>query len=76
VHGFEAALERAHAFVAAGVDATFVEAPVSTEELARIARSLSVPQVANMVFGGLTPAVPQGGATVPCSTPTPPCRPR
>jgi 2-methylisocitrate lyase-like PEP mutase family enzyme len=60
VHGFEAALERAHAFVAAGVDATFVEAPVSTEELARIARSLSVPQVANMVFGGLTPAVPQG----------------
>jgi 2-methylisocitrate lyase-like PEP mutase family enzyme len=60
VHGFEPALERAHAFVAAGADATFVEAPVNTEELARIARSLPVPQVANMVFGGLTPAVPQG----------------
>lgn len=59
VLGFEAALERAHALIEAGADATFVEAPTSVEELARIARDLPVPQVANIVFGGLTPPVPQ-----------------
>jgi len=59
VEGFEAALERAHAFIEMGADATFVEAPISTTELAKIAQSLRVPQFANMVFGGLTPAVPQ-----------------
>lgn len=60
VLGFEAALERAHALIEAGADATFVEAPVSVEELAQIPRALPVPQIANMVFGGLTPSVPQG----------------
>jgi len=59
IHGFDAALERAHAFIEAGADATFVEAPVSAAEIAKIAQSLPVPQVANMVFGGLTPATPQ-----------------
>lgn len=59
VLGFEAALERAHAMIEAGADATFVEAPVSIDELAQIARTLPVPQLANIVFGGLTPAVPQ-----------------
>jgi 2-methylisocitrate lyase-like PEP mutase family enzyme len=32
---------------------------VSVEELAKIAKLLPVPQVANMVFGGLTPSVSQ-----------------
>jgi hypothetical protein len=32
---------------------------VSIEELATIARDLPVPQIANMVFGGLTPSVSQ-----------------
>ena len=59
VRGFEEGLERAHAFIEAGADATFVEAPVSIEELAKIARLLPVPQIANMVFGGLTPSVSQ-----------------
>lgn len=59
VLGFEAALERAHALIEAGADATFVEAPISVEELATIARTLTVPQIANMVFGGMTPPVPQ-----------------
>jgi 2-methylisocitrate lyase-like PEP mutase family enzyme len=59
VRGFEEGMERAHAFVEAGADATFVEAPVSIEELAKTAKLLPVPQIANMVFGGLTPAVPQ-----------------
>jgi 2-methylisocitrate lyase-like PEP mutase family enzyme len=55
VEGFERAIERANAFVAAGADATFVEAPLSLAELERIAREVSVPQVANIVFGGKTP---------------------
>jgi len=59
IDGLEAALERAEAFVEAGADVTFVEAPTSRDELAAIARRLRVPQVANMVHGGKTPIVPQ-----------------
>jgi 2-methylisocitrate lyase-like PEP mutase family enzyme len=59
IDGFEAALERAEAFIEAGADMTFVEAPQSTEELAAIPARLSVPQVANMVVGGKTPLTPQ-----------------
>ena len=55
IDGLEAALERAHAFIEAGATATFVEAPVSFDEMARIARELPVPQIANIVFGGKTP---------------------
>ena len=55
IEGIDAAIDRAQAYVEAGADATFVEAPVEPAELARIARELSVPQIANMVFGGLTP---------------------
>ena len=57
--GFEAALDRAAAFVEAGADVTFVEAPRSEAELARIPATLAVPQVANMVVGGKTPLLPQ-----------------
>lgn len=53
--GLQAAIDRAGAMIEAGADATFVEAPTSADELAAIARSLPVPQVANIVFGGLTP---------------------
>jgi 2-methylisocitrate lyase-like PEP mutase family enzyme len=55
IEGLQRAIDRAHAFIEAGADATFVEAPVTLEELARIARELPVPQVANIVFGGKTP---------------------
>jgi 2-methylisocitrate lyase-like PEP mutase family enzyme len=55
VEGLERALERAQAYVAAGADATFVEAPTTLDELARIPKALDVPQVANIVFGGKTP---------------------
>jgi 2-methylisocitrate lyase-like PEP mutase family enzyme len=57
--GLQAAIDRAGAMIEAGADVTFVEAPISAEELAQIARSLSVPQVANIVFGGLTPELGQ-----------------
>jgi 2-methylisocitrate lyase-like PEP mutase family enzyme len=57
--GVQAAIDRAGAMIEAGADLTFVEAPISADELALIARSLSVPQVANIVFGGLTPELGQ-----------------
>ena len=55
VEGFDRAIERAHAFVDAGADVTFVEAPTDLNELRRIPSEIRVPQVANMVFGGRTP---------------------
>lgn len=55
IEGIDAAIDRAHAFIEAGADATFVEAPVSFAEMERIARELPVPQIANIVFGGKTP---------------------
>ena len=53
--GLDVAIHRAQAFIDAGADATFVEAPLTEAELARIARELPAPQLANIVFGGLTP---------------------
>jgi 2-methylisocitrate lyase-like PEP mutase family enzyme len=55
IEGLDRALERARAYIAAGADVTFVEAPTGVEELARIPKELAVPQVANIVFGGRTP---------------------
>lgn len=55
IEGLDRALERARAYIDAGADATFVEAPTSLDELKRISASLSAPQVANIVFGGRTP---------------------
>ena len=59
VEGFAAALDRAHAFIEAGADVTFVEAPLDADQLTRIARELSVPQIVNIVHGGKTPALPR-----------------
>jgi 2-methylisocitrate lyase-like PEP mutase family enzyme len=58
VEGLEAALERAEAFIAAGADLTFIEAPRDSQQMRQIA-SLGVPQVANIVHGGKTPPLPQ-----------------
>jgi 2-methylisocitrate lyase-like PEP mutase family enzyme len=55
VSGINEALDRAAAFVEAGADATFVEAPQNLAELKAIPSRIQAPQVANMVFGGLTP---------------------
>jgi 2-methylisocitrate lyase-like PEP mutase family enzyme len=54
-NGIEDALARAHAYVEAGADVIFVEAPTSLEEMARIAREIDVPQIMNLVAGGMTP---------------------
>ena len=57
VEGIEAALDRSEAYLEAGADVLFVEAPRSAEEMARIARTFAgrVPLLANMVEGGATP---------------------
>lgn len=57
VEGLDPALERAEAYLAAGADMLFVEAPRSAEELADIARAFAgrAPVMANMVEGGATP---------------------
>ncbi len=56
-NGFADAMERAERYIEAGADMTFVEAPLDKDELAAIARDLPVPQIVNMVAGGLTPLV-------------------
>jgi 2-methylisocitrate lyase-like PEP mutase family enzyme len=55
VLGIDAAIDRAHAMIGVGADVTFVEAPVSEAELARISKELPVPQIANIVHGDKTP---------------------
>lgn len=53
--GLEAALDRARAYIEAGADVTFVEAPVDEAQMRTIASSLPVPQLVNLVVGGRTP---------------------
>jgi 2-methylisocitrate lyase-like PEP mutase family enzyme len=55
VTGLDDAIRRCQQYKEAGADALFLEAPRSTEELARIGRELPPPLVANMLEGGVTP---------------------
>ena len=56
VEGFERAVERSEAYVEAGADALFFEAPTTREELERVGEAFpEVPLVANMTEGGKTP---------------------
>jgi 2-methylisocitrate lyase-like PEP mutase family enzyme len=57
VEGLEAALDRAEAYLAAGVDALFIEALRSPEQMDAACRRFGdrVPLLANMVEGGKTP---------------------
>ena len=55
--GLDAALERAHAYAAAGADVLFVEAPESAEEIRRIATEVPGPQLFNWAYQGRTPHV-------------------
>jgi methylisocitrate lyase len=56
--GLDDAIARALAYHEAGVDALFVEAPQSRDELREIGRRLPPPLVANMVEQGVTPELP------------------
>ena len=57
VEGFDAAMERAEAYLACGVDALFIEALRSPEQMAQACARFAhrVPLLANMVEGGKTP---------------------
>ena len=60
VEGFESAMHRAEAYLAAGADILFVEAPRTEAELADVGQRFGarVPLLANMVEGGSTPVLP------------------
>ncbi len=62
VEGFDPAIERGEAYVEAGADVLFIEAPRSGDELRQVAAHFGdrVPLLANMVEGGATPV--QGAA--------------
>ncbi len=57
VEGFEAAISRADAYLNAGADVLFIEAPQTRQDLTQIGQRFSgqVPLLANMVEGGFTP---------------------
>jgi 2-methylisocitrate lyase-like PEP mutase family enzyme len=58
VEGFSAAIDRASAYLEAGADVLFVEAPTSETEIAEIAKRLPGWKLINMFEGGKTPLVP------------------
>jgi 2-methylisocitrate lyase-like PEP mutase family enzyme len=57
VEGYAAAIDRAEAYLDAGADVLFIEAPQSREQLSSIGQQFAarVPLLANMVEGGATP---------------------
>jgi 2-methylisocitrate lyase-like PEP mutase family enzyme len=57
VEGFDEAIARALAYIEAGADMTFVEAPETLDELRAVPRRLKAPQLLNIVLGGKTPVV-------------------
>jgi methylisocitrate lyase len=58
VEGFEAAVRRAHDYLAAGADMIFPEALESVDEFARFAREVPAPLLANMTEFGRSPLIP------------------
>lgn len=57
-HGLDEALRRCDAYTRAGADILFVDAPVSEDQLARIAQHTDTPMMVNVVPGGKTPVLP------------------
>ena len=53
--GFDAAIERSQAYLEAGADVIFVEAPETLEQVERIAELISQPKLINMFYSGKTP---------------------
>jgi len=58
IEGLQGAIDRVNAYIDAGADVGFVEAPQSVEELAAIPPKLKGPALANVFKGGKTPALP------------------
>jgi 2-methylisocitrate lyase-like PEP mutase family enzyme len=57
VAGFDEALVRANAALAAGADMAFVEAPQTMDELAAVPKRVAGPCLLNVVRGGKTPEI-------------------
>lgn len=57
VIGFEEAIARANAAVAAGADMIFVEAPATMEEIAAVPKRVNAPCLLNVVWGGKSPDI-------------------
>jgi methylisocitrate lyase len=58
VEGFQAAVNRAREYLAAGADMIFPEALESAEEFARFAQAVEAPLLANMTEFGRSPLIP------------------
>ena len=60
VESFDAAIDRARAYVAAGADIIFIEAPENMPQLREIPKAINtVPLLVNMLEGGKTPITPK-----------------
>lgn len=57
--GFQAAIDRSHAYLEAGADVIFVEAPETIEQIEEIGRLIPQPKLINMFYSGKTPLVPK-----------------
>jgi 2-methylisocitrate lyase-like PEP mutase family enzyme len=55
IEGLAAAIDRVNAYLEAGADVGFVEAPQSVEELQVVGRSVNGPNLVNVFEGGKTP---------------------
>jgi len=58
VEGLAASIDRVNAYLEAGADVGFVEAPQSVEELRAVGRQLRGPALVNVFEGGKTPMLP------------------
>lgn len=58
VEGFDAAIARAQAYVTAGADMIFVEAPETVQQIETIGKQVPGLKLINMFHGGKTPMVP------------------
>lgn len=57
ISGIDDAIERGQRYADAGADIIFVEAPVSLDELGRVATEIDAPTIINIVEGGLTQSI-------------------
>jgi 2-methylisocitrate lyase-like PEP mutase family enzyme len=58
IEGLQASIDRVNAYLEAGADVGFVEAPQNVEELRIVARQVAGPALVNVFEGGKTPMVP------------------
>src|SRR3546814_15619079 len=57
VEGYDKAIERGHAYIEAGADMIFIEAPTSVEQIERIATDRPYPKLTNIFHAPKPPPV-------------------